>query len=152
MSDPFVIAFLEAARPVWQPHSPYDLANSLLDKTEADITVLNSNTMAKAASVTLQLDGWSDVNGTSLINVAIYAGYPIFWKTINPGIPGATGHIGEYIAGIICEAIDTAEFRSKIKYMVTPNPSTMKVAWRIVLEKKPGVTCFGCAYLEFVGE
>jgi len=53
MSDPFVTAFLKAARPGWQPLSAHDLANSLLDKTEADITVLNNNTMAKAASVTI---------------------------------------------------------------------------------------------------
>jgi len=56
MLDPFLIAVLKAARPGWQPPSPYDLANSLLDKTEADITVLNNNKMEKAASVTLQLD------------------------------------------------------------------------------------------------
>jgi len=44
MSDPFMIE-LKAARPGWQPPTPNDLAKSLLDKTEADITVLNYNTM-----------------------------------------------------------------------------------------------------------
>jgi len=138
MWDPFATAFLKAARPGWQPPSSYDLSNSLLDKTQADITVLNNITMAKDASVTIQLDEWSDVNSTSLINVAIYAGYPIFWKSVNPG---ATRHTREYIAGIIGEAIDTAEFGAKIQAGVTDNPSTMKAAW----QKRPGVTCYGCA-------
>jgi len=128
MSDPFVNAFLKAARPGWQP-------------PEANIIVLNNNTMAKAASVTIQLDGWSDVNTThtiytSLINVVIYAGYPLLWKSI---YPGATRHTGEYIAGIICEAIDTAELGAKIQAVVIDNPSLMKAAWR----KRPGVVVMG---------
>jgi len=44
---------LKTARPGWQPPISNDLANSLLDKTEADITVLNNNTMVNAAPVTL---------------------------------------------------------------------------------------------------
>jgi len=29
--------------------------------------------------------------------------------------------------------------------MVIDNPSTMKAAWLIGIENKPGVTCYGCA-------
>jgi hypothetical protein len=75
----------------------------------------------------MQLDGWSDINRASIINVALYAGRPIFLKSIDPGI-------NRHDAKLICETVITAidglgEAKHKVKAIVTDQPTVMTAAW-----------------------
>jgi len=82
------------------------------------------------------------VNHTSLINVAMYAGWPIFLKSIDPGMQR---HDSEYIASTILDVINEQpeDCKAKIRTVITDQPSVMKAAWEKVEERASGVHCYG---------
>jgi hypothetical protein len=150
VDNPFMKDFLQAIRPGWHPPSAYQLGNKLLDQTAAKVNRMVEQAIVDTANITVQADGWSDVNRKSVINIALYAGRPIFHSSVDPG---AQRHNAEFIANTIlnvvngnCElsgqsAIDKYKFRS----VVTDQPSVMRAAWDIISSKAPWINCCGCA-------
>jgi len=143
VNNPFLKDFFAKIRPGWKMPTAYTLSTSLLDSTERKVDALISDAMKNATNLTLQLDGWSDVNRVSLINVAMYAGKPIFLKSVEPGLQR---HDAEYISSTIIDIVNsqTDENKRKIRSVVTDQPSVMKAAWKIVNEKIPSINCYGC--------
>lgn len=86
MNNPCLAEFFQRIRPGWQPPSPFQLSHRLLDAASERVQSQISDAMMKSPILTLQLDGWSDVNRASVVNVAVYAGQPIFKKSIHPGL------------------------------------------------------------------
>jgi len=143
MNNPFLKDFFAKIRPGWKMPTAYTLSTSLLDSTERKVDALISEAMKNATNLTLQLDGWSDVNRVSLINVAMYAGKPIFLKSVEPGLQR---HDAEYISSTIIDIVNsqTDDNKRKVRSVVTDQPSVMKAAWKIVNEKIPSINCYGC--------
>ena len=103
VTNPIWQEFFRRPRPGWQPPSAYKISHKLLDDTTSQIQEINGGLLAKASNLTVMLDGWTDVNNTSLVNVAIYAGVPLFVKSIQPG---PQSHDAEFIANAIIERIE----------------------------------------------
>jgi len=118
-----------------------------LDATGAKVDQKLSEVIQSARNVTVQVDGWSDINRASLVNIALYADRPIFLKSINPGVQR---HDAKYVAQTILDVInnkcsDEGVDRQKFRSVVTDQPSVMQAAWDIVSKNAPWVHCYGCA-------
>lgn len=85
-------------------------------------------------------DGWTDVNGTALINIILTTPKPIFYKAIDPE---TEQHSGDYIFKILDDCIQDIG-RSKILAVCTDNAANMKSAWRKIQEKYPEILTYGC--------
>lgn len=72
-------------RPSYRPPTEKQLAGKLLDTTIEKVKKTISDAIDRAVNITVQIDGWSDVNRSSFLNVALYTGRPIFLKSIDPG-------------------------------------------------------------------
>jgi len=96
------------------------------------------------------------------VNVAIYAGIPIFVKSLQPG---ALRHDSDFMAKTITDVIektpslfsaidsglgdaadnlDDVIEQHKFHSVVTDQPSVMTSAWSKVEQNKPWVHCYGC--------
>jgi len=145
VENPFLKEFFKAIRPGWQPPSAYQLSHGLLDETYSGVSKEIKETMAKATSFTLQLDGWSDVNSASLINVAVYAGQPIFLQSIDPGIQRHDANfIKDTVLGVIDAQIEAGVSADKFRAVVTDQPTVMTSAWQLLEASRPGMVCYGC--------
>jgi len=144
VDNPFVQDFLRKVRPAWHPPSAYKLSTTLLDATSAEVDQIVRDAIHNAPSVTLQLDGWSDVNRTSLVNIALYTGRPIFLKSIDAGVQR---HDAQFIAQTMLDVInnkcDSQEspllqgVDMKCKAVETDQPSVMQLVWDIVSMNAP---------------
>jgi hypothetical protein len=141
VSNPYLQQFFAKIRPGWKPPTRYMLSTGLLDRTELEVKHYISEAIERAPNLSLQLDGWSDVNRSSLINVALYAGQPIFLKSVEPG---AQRHDADFIAKTIVDCIQTQPEPEKVRSVVTDQPSVMKAAWSKVSKQLPWVNCYGC--------
>ena len=147
MNNPFLQEFLKKIRPSWHPPSAYQLSTKLLNLTSANVDKVVAQAIQEAPNVTIQLDGWSDINRHSLINVAAYACRPIFLKSIDPG---AQRHDAPFIADQILQVINNNNNeipyvnKSQFRSVVTDQPSVMKAAWNLVAKEAPWVNCYGC--------
>jgi hypothetical protein len=141
--NPYLCEFIQKIRPSYKLPTSHALANQLLDDTYVSVNTTVQEALTKALALTMQLDGWSDINRASIINVALYAGSPIFLKSIDPGI-------NRHDAKLICETVITAidglgEAKHKVKAIVTDQPTVMTAAWKLIEEQRPSVSCYGCA-------
>ena len=141
--NPFLDDFFTKIRPSYRLPTTHSLANRLLDKAFADIGDTIQQATSKAPSLTLQVDGWSDINRSSIVNVAMYAGRPVFLKSVDPGMER---HDAKFIASTIVQAMESVPNVDEKKFgaVVTDQPSVMTAAWKQVEEQKPWVTCYGC--------
>ena len=141
VSNPYLQQFFAKIRPGWKPPTRYMLSNGLLDTTESEVNHSISEAIERAPNISLQLDGWSDVNRSCLINVALYAGRPIFFQSVEPG---AQRHDANFIASTIVQCINSQPNPKMVRSVVTDQPSVMTAAWKQVSIKLPWVNCYGC--------
>ena len=71
---PAMKRFITKIWPSYRLPSAYRLANSLLDSISTNVDAENVKMINKAANLTVFADGWTDVNNTSLMNIALFAG------------------------------------------------------------------------------
>ena len=155
--------FFKRIRPSYRPPSAYKLAHNLLDTISDQVDKENSTIIDKGINLTVLVDGWTDVTNASLVNVAVFAGSPIFLKSI---APGANRHDAELIAKTILDVIEktpadlktvtnkskgqddiqTVQYvdERKFRSVVTDQPAVMTAAWKIIECAKPWVHCYGC--------
>ena len=74
---PSLVEFVRKLRPSYKLPSAYQSSHGLLDTVASKIEQTNRLAFSRASNLTVMLDGWTDVNNTSLVNVAIYAGISI---------------------------------------------------------------------------
>nr|XP_054922943.1 uncharacterized protein LOC129382786 [Dermacentor andersoni] len=134
-------AAFKALRPSYKPPSRYSLAGPLLDAEYEAATVSVNNSIEKASCITLVTDGWTNVEGESVMNFVLCTPSPLFFKSINTG---NNRHTAAYMAEEICAVMESVG-SSKVKALVTDNASNMKAAWALVIERFPHVTAIGCA-------
>lgn len=145
MNTPSLDRFFQAIRPGWQPPSPFQRSHCLLDEACGRVSEAKKEAMTEAMSLTLQLDGWSDVNNASLVNIAVYADQPIFLESINPGIQRHDANfIKEAILGVIDAQSQCGVRAGKFYAVVTDQPSVMTSAWKLLEASHPGIISYGC--------
>lgn len=101
--NPYWIHFFNDCRPAFTISSRYKSSNSLLDEEAEKMKLLTLEKIRSAASLTLVSDGWTNINGDSLINIIFCTPEPVFYLPI---APQSESHTGEYIAGVLGRAID----------------------------------------------
>jgi len=141
--NPYLIDFITKLRPSYRLPTPHSLSCGLLDKAFTGAGDIIEQAVSNAPALTLQVDGWSDINRASIVNVAMYAGRPLFLKSIDPGMQR---HDARFIANTIVEAMESVPNVDERKFgaVVTDQPSVMTAAWKQIEERKPWVNCYGC--------
>lgn len=87
----------------------------------------------------LTCDGWTNVKGDSIINFIVTTPEPLFLKSIDTK---SNRHTGIYMKDIIVNVLkDFGEF--KFSSIVTDNASNMKVAWNLIQNDYPHISCYG---------
>ncbi|KAJ8909268.1 hypothetical protein NQ315_017548 [Exocentrus adspersus] len=97
--------------------------------------------LEKSDSLYIQTDGWTDITGTSLLNIIFTTPKPIFYKAIDSK---DTAHTGQYICDILTNAIEEVG-PNKVRGLVSDNAGNMKLAWSLLKEKYGHIVTYGCA-------
>lgn len=123
--------------------SAKSLSGTLLDKQYEESRVKIAEILSEAESLTLTSDGWTNVRGEHIVNFIIKAPgrSPFFYKSIETsGIPQDR----EAIANAICDVIVEIGVK-KICSVITDNAPVMQAAWKIIENRYPTITAYGCA-------
>ena len=137
-SNPYFRNFLTKLGPSYHQPSEYQLAGKLLEVTASKVDKIVGDALSTAPNITIQVDGWSDINRTSLVNAAVFTGRPVFLKSIDPG---AQRHDTDFITKTI---LDVVGGNKKYRSVVTDQPSVMTSVWQKVSDSAPWVNCYGC--------
>ena len=106
VNNPFLQDFFSRIRPGWKVPSAYKLSHGLLEDAHNSVMIQIRDTLEPALAIVVQVDGWSDTNRTSVVNIALYAGRPVFWKSVNPG---TNEEDSDFITSIILDVIQKTE-------------------------------------------
>ena len=102
----------------------------MLDDPYDGVSAIIKNATAEAAVLTLQLDGWSDINCASIVNVALYAGRPVVLKSTDPGI---NRHDAKFIADAVLQTVHgLGNDAIKVRTVITDQPTVMTAAWKFI--------------------
>ena len=96
--------------------------------------------LEQAKCLALMCDGWTNINGTGLVNFLLATPEPIFLKVVDKGDERETG---EYLAN---HAISIIREKGSDKFLlvVSDNASNMKKIWRLFKREFPHITAVGC--------
>lgn len=97
-------AAFKALRPSYKPPSRHSLAGPLLDAEYEAATVSMNNSIEKVSCITLVTDGWTNIEGESVINFVLCTPLPLFFKSINPG---TNRHTAAYMTEEICAVMES---------------------------------------------
>jgi hypothetical protein len=147
VDSPAFKAMLFALNPIFAANSPTAkvLSGRLLqeqyDKSQKKINEILSD----ATELTLTSDGWTNVRGDHIVNFVIKAPNqpPFFYKSINTSETAAPQN-APAIADAICEVIEEIGVH-KVSAVVTDNAPVMQAAWKIIEERHPSISAYGCA-------
>ena len=136
--------FFHAIRPSYVVPSRYKITEPLLDSEYDKIHIETLAAVSASDSAGLMCDGWSNIRNEAIINFVVSLPKSIFWKSFHTELQS---HTGEYIADEVLKVIEKIkrECGKMVIGVVTDNASNMKKAWRLIEEKFPAKTCYGCA-------
>jgi len=111
MNNPALQEFIKKIRPRYRPTKHLSVGTQSVGYLSGQVDKENSNTIDKAINLTLIVDGWTDVNHASLVNVAVFAGSPMFLKSV---APAANRHNAEFIVKTILDITEKtpADFKT----------------------------------------
>jgi len=140
--NPYWIDVFHKLRPAYQLPSRYALSSPLLDNEYKKVNDAVACKIADAECVAVVSDGWTDINGDSIINFIITTPLPVFLKSIETK---ENSHSGKYIADTLLDVIEDRRIGpKKVLAVVTDNASNMQCAWHEVSKKHPHIYCYGC--------
>jgi hypothetical protein len=132
--------FFQKLHPSFKLPSRYQLSNKLLDNEYKSVQEKVKEKIQSSEALTLLSDGWTDINGTALINILFTTPEPVFYTSIDTKLER---HTGEYICSILSQAIDEIG-QDKVRAVITDNAANMKLAWRLLKDKYPTLITYGC--------
>ena len=134
-------------RPGYSGPSSSALAGNLLDEFSVDVDNSIKKQLEEISSVTLLLDGWSNVQNDPVIATCIHTGSTSFF--INAVDGGCNKKTSEYCAEIAIEAIHHCNtiFGIEVFSICTDNENKMIKTREIVKEKYPNMITYGCSAL-----
>lgn len=91
--------------------------------------------VTEAECISVLTDGWTDINGISLINIILTTPKPIFYKAIDPE---TEKHSADYIFKILNQTIQEVG-EQKVFALCTDNAANMKAAWTKIRDKYPHI-------------
>lgn len=132
--------FIHLLRPSFKLPGRKKLSTTLLDKEYKKIYKAVLGKISQAESLTLLCDGWTDVNGVSLMNIIFATPDPVFLKTIESGVER---HTSDFIFKTLRDEI-IAVGADKVNAVVTDNAPNMKGAWNLIQQQYPHIIAYGC--------
>lgn len=119
------------------------LSNQLLDKQYNEARGGIDDILSESKNLTLTCDGWTNIEGDGLVHFMIKApGRQSFlYKSINTS---GIVYTSVTIANEICYMMQNVG-EDKIDAVVTDNTPVMQAAWKIINERCPWVSAYGCA-------
>lgn len=118
------------------------MTNKLLDNEVTDADRVKAQVLASANTIVMQSDGWTSVEGKSLINfMAVCDSTPIYLGTVDSK---AESHTGAYIAELIEVKINEIG-PNKVYALCTDNAANMRLAWDLLREEFPSPIGYGCS-------
>lgn len=138
---------MEALRPGYAGPNRANLSGKLLDlvSTEADEALKTQlHSQNKSASVTLMIDGWSNIKNDPIIATCIHTGtYSYFLNAIDCE---ANAKTAEYCAKIANEAIDYCKKDLGVEvFAICSDNENKMVKARELLEKEHKLITYGCS-------
>lgn len=137
--------FVYLLNPAYASEMPKSRALSgvLLDKEYSKGTQKLEETLKDSKDLVLFTDGWTNCRGDHIVNFLVKApSQPsVFYTSVT-----TTGIIqnGNAVAAAIGEVVEKLG-PEKFSSLVSDNAPVMKAAWKILEEKYPNISAFGCA-------
>lgn len=119
------------------------LSGSLLDQQFAKCSKVLENIMEAKENLSLISDGWTNVRGDHIVNFCIKAPNqkPFFYTSINTS---GIAQNARAVADSIISVIEQLGFE-KFNCVITDNAPVMRAAWKLIEEKFPHISAYGCA-------
>lgn len=124
LENPYWKGSFQALWPSYTPPTRYQLSTTLLNKEYELVQKLMQRKIKSADCITIMPDGWTDINGTALINIIFATPEPVYYKCIDSK---TQAHTGEYIAQILDDAIQVFG-RNKVFGLVTDNAANYEAS------------------------
>ncbi|KAG5678315.1 hypothetical protein PVAND_008000 [Polypedilum vanderplanki] len=134
---------LNSLNPSYKIPCAKKLSSVLLDKQFNKCSNVLDEILENSGNLTLVSDGWTNTRGDHIVNFCIKAPEhkPFFYTSINTSgiIQNATA-----VANAVFEVIESLGSQ-KFSAFVSDNAPVMKAAWKLIEEKFPNISAYGCA-------
>lgn len=131
--------------PDYAQHMPSSrtLSGKLLDNQYEEASKKIGEILEGTENLTLTSDGWTNVKGDHIVNFVVKAPnrQPYFFKSINTS---GTSQTGVAVADEICKVLEEIG-PAKFSAVITDNASVMQSAWKIIEERYPHISAYGCS-------
>jgi len=138
--------FIALVAPAVKIPSRHKLSMMLLKRVRDEIRLKVIQMISAHTYVSLVTDGWTDTNGSSIINFMVVApGLPsLFWSSWSTR---SKKHTARYLAGDIDKVIEEVEQETtaQVVGVVTDNAKNMRSATSQVQSRRPHVISGGCS-------
>jgi hypothetical protein len=130
-----------AIRPSLRIPSRYEISSPLLENEYKKVMTASKALIDSSNSLTILIDGWSNIRNDGIVNIIICTPKPIFYKSI----PTETNsHTGEYMLKLV--EIPIKEFGiNKITALISDNGPDVKCMRKLLSNAYPSIISFGCA-------
>lgn len=133
---------LQLLNPGVQLPTYFQLSTTFLDRTYTKSLVWMQVEL-DGQTVTIVTDGWTDINGLSVINYVAVVGRKTFF--LESVYTGSQGHDAQFLSADIKRVVLKYDFLS-VGAVVTDNTATNKAAWELLQQEFPRLFFHGCAY------
>ena len=137
--------FVTALHPAYAESMPnaHTLSGQLLDQEYQQLADRRDKFLHESHDLVLVSDGWTNVRGDHIVNFCVKAPNlkPFFYKSINTS---ETRDDAEAVSELILTVIDEIG-SDRFTCVITDNAPVMKAAWKLIEERYPHITAYGCA-------
>ncbi|KAE9546800.1 hypothetical protein FO519_009988 [Halicephalobus sp. NKZ332] len=141
LDNPFFKTFITKLRPSYKlPPRNSKYANTLVPAEFDRVQLAVKKATNETDFLSMSSDGWTDVNGSRLINIIVHTPKPYLFNSINAT---SDAHDGVFICKVLSSEIEKLG-PQKIVALVTDNAPNMKAAWKLINQSYPWIVCEGC--------
>lgn len=143
LENPDLRTFLQFLRPSYAPPSRFEGSNSLLNNEYKRVKEMVDSKVAKASSLCLQVDTWTNVKSEAVMNFLLSTPEPVYFDSIDVG----TNHENsQFIHDEIKKIIDAIDVR-KLIAVISDNVSANRAAWNLLDQtyRNEHLAFYGCA-------
>lgn len=140
------VDFMEQLRPYFKLPSRKLLLTLLLDDVYGTTSTDIHQKVAKAGTIGLQCDSWSNIPNEEIVNYIVTTSEPVFFKSMPTA---AHRQSSEFLTDKISEVIKEIG-KKKVLALCTDNEAKVRKAWRILENKyeSDAIYFYGClAYI-----
>lgn len=138
MDNPYWKDIFSFLRPAYKIPSRHMLSGPFLENEYKNVTTMVAEANAKADSIGLAADGWSNIRNEPIVNFVVTTPTPFLYKVLPTG---KSSHTAEFMAQETSRVIDEIG-QQKVFGLVTDNAANMKAAWKLIETKYPRTNLF----------